>query len=159
MMNDRCPCGRDLPYENCCAPLHQGKAKAETAEQLMRSRYSAFSKGLVDYLIKTLHPAKRTESDRLSLAKTIDNTQWLKLEILETVAGMADDTEGAVEFMAYYESDNKHGAMREKSRFIKEEGDWFYVDGQQKKPVYPGRNDPCWCGSGKKFKKCHGVNL
>ncbi len=154
--SEPCPCGSDRSYQECCKPLHKGQTRASTAEQLMRSRYSAFSKGLVEYLLETLHPSKRTENDRLSLLNTIKTCQWLKLELLDTIAGTAEDCFGFVEFVAYFK-EKKVSAMREKSRFIKEEGIWFYVDGEAKKPEPSGRNDPCWCGSGKKNKKCHGV--
>lgn len=154
--NDHCPCGQDVPYADCCEPLHKGAGKATTAERLMRSRYAAFAKGQVDYLLETLHPSKRNETDRNALTRTLQNTSWLKLSILESVGGREADTEGIVEFVAFYESDNID-AMRERSRFLKENGVWYYVDGQFKKPDFPGRNDPCWCGSGKKSKKCHGA--
>lgn len=151
-----CPCGKKLSYHECCGPLHQGQAQAETAEQLMRSRYAAFCQGEVDYLLTTLHPSKRSESDQFSLQNTVENCQWLKLELLEIAAGSADDSAGFVEFVAYFK-DKEIRALRERSRFLKENGVWFYVDGESKKPSPPGRNEPCWCGSGKKSKKCHGV--
>ncbi len=155
--HERCPCGKPEAYQACCAPLHQGMKKAETAEQLMRSRYTAFSQGQVDYLIATLHPSKRSESTHRSLLDTLENCQWLKLEILDTSDGSAEDESGFVEFVAYFK-EREFGALRERSRFIKEDGIWFYVDGDIKKPKLPGRNEPCWCGSGKKVKKCHDKN-
>jgi len=153
--DEPCPCGSEKSYQECCEPLHMGQARAKTAEQLMRSRYSAFSKGLVEYLLKTLHPSKRNENVQFSLLNTLNTCQWLKLELLDTIAGTVEDNIGFVEFVAYF-MEKKVSAMQEKSRFIKEEGIWFYVDGETKKPEPPGRNEPCWCGSGKKSKKCHG---
>lgn len=154
--SEPCPCGQDRPYQTCCGPLHRGETQAETAVALMRSRYAAFSKGLVDYLLATHHPSTRNSSNRLSLQKTVQTTQWLKLELLDQSGGTAEDQTGFVEFIAYFQAE-KPGALRERSRFLKEAGVWYYVDGEQKKADSPGRNDPCWCGSGKKTKKCHGV--
>ena len=151
--SEPCPCGKIETYQSCCQPLHQGEKKADSAEQLMRSRYSAFSKGQIDYLLATHHPSRRNEVDLVSLQKTLENCQWLKLEIL---AVEASDNNGFVEFVAYFK-EKAFGALRERSRFKKADGQWFYLDGEQKKPDFPGRNDPCWCDSGKKSKKCHGV--
>ncbi len=151
---EHCPCNNAATYADCCEPLHKGVRKAETAEQLMRSRFSAYSKGQVDYLVATLHPSKRGESDRQSLLNTVENCQWLMLDVLDVSEGSATENLGFVEFVAYFK-EKVIGAQRERSRFIKEDGLWFYVDGEIKKPNFPGRNEPCWCGSGKKTKKCH----
>ena len=154
--SDLCPCGSNRTYRECCAPLHEGQAQAETAEQLMRSRYAAFSKGQADYLLATLHPSKRNERDRLSIQHAVEQCQWFSLKILDVSAGAAEDSTGFVEFVAYYQ-EARLEVLRERSRFLKEDGIWYYLDGEPKKPVLPGRNEPCWCGSGKKTKKCHGV--
>lgn len=151
-----CPCGSKKNYSECCEPLICGKSAAQTAQQLMRSRYSAFCKREVDYLIATWHPSRRHEINRESLLKTAESCDWLSLSILNTVEGESSDLQGEVEFLAIFKKD-KLGAMQERSLFSKERGQWFYLDGVQKKPTLPGRNDPCWCGSGKKSKKCHGV--
>lgn len=121
----------------------------------MRSRYAAFHEGEIDYLIETLHPSKRSASDRQSLANTSQNCDWLKLQIHEVENGTEEDESGFVEFSAYFKEKN-FGVFREKSRFVKENGLWFYIEGEIKKPHLPGRNDPCWCGSDRKYKKCHG---
>lgn len=122
----------------------------------MRSRYAAFCKRHVDYLIATLHPSKRQPNDHAVLADTIDRRQWLGLRILDTRRGGRTDDDGYVEFVAYFSGPGP-GQMHEQSRFVKEEGRWFYVEGEQKAPVKTGRNAPCWCGSGKKYKRCHGA--
>ena len=153
--SENCPCGSEKDYQICCEPLHKGKANAKTAEQLMRSRYAAYSKGLVDYLIQTLHPSKRNSTDRQALQNAVSNSEWLRLEIHAVEGGSINDDQGFVEFSAYYQEE-QFGILREKSRFLKEDGQWFYVDGEFKKPQLPGRNDPCWCGSNRKYKKCHG---
>ena len=87
------------------------------------------------------------------LSPTLDNTHWLGLSVLATEQGSATDKTGRVIFAAKYKgSDGKEAVFYEASRFVKEKGRWYYVDGTHEL----GRNDPCWCGSGKKFKKCHG---
>lgn len=152
--SELCPCGNTKAYSDCCAPLHQGETFATTAEQLMRSRYSAFSRGQIDYLVATLHPSVRELSDRTSLVETVKNCEWLKLDVLKTSGGSGDETEGEVEFVAFYREEGIK-FLREKSRFIKENGHWYYINGKTIKHSLPGRNSPCWCGSGKKRKKCH----
>lgn len=121
----------------------------------MRSRYTAFTQGNIDYLIATHHPSKRTMSDRQTLQQSIQNTAWLGLTVLATEQGQPEDDTGIVEFVARYQS-GAMGQMHERSRFKKQKGRWFYLDGDLLPPVAPKRNDPCWCGSGKKFKQCHG---
>lgn len=115
----------------------------------MRSRYSAYTLKLGDYLYATWHPSTRP----LSLDIQSDETPWLRLEVIATDKGVEGDSEGIVEFSAHYQG----GQLHERSRFVKEEGKWFYLDGEILPPVVaakPGRNEPCPCGSGKKFKKC-----
>ena len=150
-----CPCGRQHSYKDCCGRFHTGQQVATTAEELMRSRYSAFYTSNIDYLIATHHPDKRQAGERASLEQTCRETSWLGLEIVDTSKGTAADLEGVVEFIARY-GGVRAGVLRERSRFVKQNGQWFYLDGQQDDGQPRGRNDPCWCGSGKKFKKCHG---
>jgi len=117
----------------------------------MRSRYSAYVLKRSDYLAATWHPSTRPAS----LDVSADDTQWQRLEIVATEKGGSGDNDGVVEFAAYYQG----GQLHERSRFLKEEGKWLYVDGDILPPVTEtkaGRNDPCPCGSGKKFKKCCG---
>ena len=153
MTTDPCPCGTAKPYRVCCKPLHRGTAQAQTAERLMRSRYSAFCKRHVEYLIATRHPSQCKPDDRAALTATIDRHQWLGLRILDKHRGGRTDNVGYVEFVAYFSGP---GQIHERSKFVKEDGQWFYFDGEQRDPVKTGRNEPCWCGSGKKFKRCHG---
>ena len=154
-VSQSCPCGTGKTYGDCCGRFHSGDRVASTAEELMRSRYSAFATGNVDYLVATHHPSKRRLDERASLAQTCLDTSWLGLEIVDTQQGSAADTEGVVEFIAKF-SGRQFGILQERSRFVKEGGRWFYLDGVQDDGQPRGRNDPCWCGSGKKFKKCHG---
>ena len=126
-----------------------------TAEALMRSRYVAYREGNVDYLVATRHPSKRRFDDRITLLKSVKATSWESLTIVATRQGCQNDTSGYVEFMAVY-SQPEWGQLHERSKFVKENGCWFYLDGEMLPPILPKRNQPCWCGSGKKFKHCHG---
>lgn len=119
-----CPCGHPKPYEDCCGALHAGKRAAATAEELMRSRYAAFHQGKADYLIQTLHPDKRAGVSRKELAKR--DVKWTGLTILGTQGGSMFETTGEVTFEARYQG----GVMRERSRFVRHEGRWVYVDGE-----------------------------
>lgn len=163
-----CPCGNSKAYEQCCEPIHHNPSLANTPEQLMRSRYSAHVKQLVDYVVNTYHPSCNAEQEREAIAESIDS-QWCCLEVISCEAG-SHDNEGFVTFKAYFAQDGKEYCLEERSRFIRENGQWYYIDGtfpkeqddsipsQPKQHQSPkvGRNDPCLCGSGKKFKKCCG---
>ena len=120
----RCPCGTGLTYAECCGRLHDGTATAGTAEQLMRSRYSAFAVGDAAYLLDTWHPRTRPRTLELDPA-----VRWTGLEIVATTAGSMLDREGTVEFEAAYVVDRAAGVQRERSRFVREDGRWFYLDG------------------------------
>lgn len=121
----------------------------------MRSRYSAFCTGNIGYLVATHHPTRRTADQRLQLAQTVKTTEWLGLLVLNTQAGQPSDSAGTVEFIAVYQTGSV-GQIHEKSRFTRHRGNWMYLDGDQLPPLWPKRNEPCWCGSGKKYKQCHG---
>lgn len=129
----------------------------------MRSRYSAFCLGKVDYLIATLAPENRQANDTQVLQQTLRQTRWLGLRVLGSgiEAGYA-----WVEFVAFYQNvanpamslgTQPHGQLHERSRFIQKDGCWYYLDGQILPAIKLSRNDPCWCGSGKKLKKCCGA--
>jgi SEC-C motif domain protein len=120
----RCPCGTGLPYAECCGRLHDGAATVATAEQLMRSRYSAFAAGDAAYLLATWHPRTRPRSLDLDA-----DVRWTGLEVLATSGGSLLEVEGAVEFRASYVVDRRAGAQHERSRFAREGGQWRYVDG------------------------------
>ena len=120
----RCPCGTGLTYAECCGRLHEGTASAATAEQLMRSRYSAFAVGDPAHLLATWHP--RTRPAALELDPDV---RWLGLEVLATTGGTMLATEGTVEFRASYVSGGRRGAQHEDSRFVREGGRWYYLDG------------------------------
>lgn len=118
----------------------------------MRSRYSAFVKKQGNYLIETRHPTKRSLDSLAQLQQTFANTQWTGLKVLSTEKGLAADNSGHVSFAASFVEQDNEDTLYERSLFKKEGDQWYYVEGD----FNLGRNDPCWCGSGKKFKKCHG---
>lgn len=158
---DTCPCGSELEYSNCCQPLISGEKTAETAESLMRSRYTAYAKKETDYIAQTVHPDQRQGDSRKTIEEWADNTQWNKLEIIECSAGGPEDSEGFVEFAADYTEKGKKRKHHELAVFKKYEDKWYFFDGQapQIKQVVRsgpkvGRNEPCPCMSGKKYKKC-----
>lgn len=120
-----CPCGSEAPYAACCEPLHDGVRDAATAEELMRSRYSAYAKGLADYLFRTWHPRTRPPQVTVDL-----ETAWTGLDISDVVDGEAGDERGEVEFTARYVRARRPGALHERSRFERRAGRWFYLDGE-----------------------------
>lgn len=117
----RCPCGTGETYGACCGRPHRG-ARAATAEQLMRSRFSAFVVGDADYLRFSWHP--RTCPRILDLA---GNPRWTRLDVLATTGGGPFDDEGTVEFRAHYREDGRPGSMHENSEFTRVDGRWVYV--------------------------------
>ncbi|MEL6441410.1 MAG: YchJ family protein [Cyanobacteria bacterium J06621_8] len=151
-----CPCGSKKQAKYCCEMYLSGKKQPETAEKLMRSRYTALYRGNIEYLINTLHPEQRKPEDRAELAKNIAQTKWLGLTIISTQKGKRNDSKGIVEFEAIYQL-NQPGQLHERSRFIKTNGQWFYVDGDILPGTVPPAKAPCWCRSGKKYHKCHGI--
>ena len=166
-----CPCGAGFPYTDCCGPLIRGANPADTAEDLMRSRFTAFAKGLWDYLEQTRYPDGQELSAWYKTKFMHDKISWTGLEIVNVKKGNASDEEGEVSFIAYYQENGEKKTLQEVSKFIKEEGRWFYNEHESKvississsagKPFTRdlpkvGRNDPCPCGSSKKYKKCCG---
>lgn len=151
-----CPCGSTRPLSDCCYPYVKSWQPAPTAEALMRSRYVAYCLKQIDYLVTTHHPSRRHPNSHTLIAATAHSTQWVGLNILATTAGQTTDTTGTVKFVARYREGKQIGQLHERSQFIKEQGKWFYLDGEILPPVITKKNDPCWCQSGKTFKQCHG---
>jgi SEC-C motif-containing protein len=158
-----CPCGSGSPYELCCGPIIAG-APAATAEALMRSRYSAYVKRAYDHLERSLGAGQRTDFSLDDAKRWAEGSEWLGLAILRTEKGGPDDTEGLVEFSARFRTEDKVHEHVEAALFGREEGKWVYTGaaepkGQTVRREKPkvGRNDPCPCGSGKKYKKCCGA--
>ena len=131
----------------------------------MRSRYAAFTVAAIDYLQDTLAPDQRADFNRVETEKWAKSSQWQGLEIHGTTGGGPDDDAGTVDFTARFRIDNRNEIHRELSVFRREAGRWYYIDGrvggpkpeQRRVEVKVGRNDPCPCGSGKKYKKCCGA--
>lgn len=160
-----CPCGSGLSFSDCCKPLHDGKPAA-TAEALMRSRYSAFAVGNMAYLDKTCTPEMRGDADSPAEKRAADATpRWLGLKILRVVDGGVDDETGQVEFAVEYELGKKKHSRHELSDFRRINGAWTFTASEYnpgrgtvvREGEKTGRNDPCPCGSQKKFKKCCGA--
>jgi SEC-C motif-containing protein len=159
-----CPCGNTADLDDCCLPFIRGDAAPETAEQLMRSRYTAYTIQEIDYILSTHDPAVDEDVDRDATEQWAKDSEWLGLEIVSTEAGGAGDDTGRVEFIARYRLQGAEAKHHENSNFRRHDGRWVYVDGTmvRPKPVVRdapkvGRNEPCPCGSGKKFKRCCGA--
>jgi len=130
----------------------------------MRSRYTAFATQHIDYLLDSHHPETRGEVSRDEVKRFSEGMTWRGLEILETVDGQAGDEQGWVEFVARYRERGQDRVHHERSLFRRHQGRWFFhsVDTMKRAPsqrTQPkvGRNEPCPCGSGKKYKKCCGA--
>lgn len=124
---DLCPCGSGQNYQDCCQRFWASQQTAQTAEQLMRSRYTAFVLEKAQYLVDTHHPEHRQTDQLKALKKSFKNTQWLGLEIVATELGQANDYTGIVEFKANFKSLGKNQVLHERSQFVKEQGKWFYT--------------------------------
>jgi SEC-C motif-containing protein len=125
-----CPCGGAEAYTNCCRILHRGETAAQTAEQLMRSRYSAYALKLIDYLVETTHPDKRPTGLRQAISDWAEQVEFYRLEIISTRQGQATDKIGKVEFIAHYRRQGKEERFRELSRFKRYARQWVYLDGE-----------------------------
>jgi SEC-C motif-containing protein len=120
-----CPCGSGARYDACCGRLHRRQADAETAEELMRSRYAAYAVGDLDHVFRTWHP--RTRPDTVAPDPELT---WTGLRVLDVVAGGPGDDSGEVEFEATYERRGRPGRLHERSRFERRRGRWVYVEGE-----------------------------
>jgi len=119
--DDRCPCGSGRSYDDCCGPLLATERLAATAQELMRSRYTAYFYGNREHLWRTWHPKTRPPQVTLDTSMT-----WTGLQILDVRDGEAGENAGVVEFVASYDG----GELRERSHFTKRGGRWFYLDGE-----------------------------
>ncbi len=157
-----CVCGIGDSTETHCLPIIKGKKLAKTAEELMRARYSAYALEEVDFIMESHTEEAGTDVDRESTAQWSKQSEWLSLEVLATEGGGEGDSEGTVEFLAKYKVKNVVVEHRERATFEKHGDKWLFADGEQiagppvkREEPKVGRNDPCPCGSGKKYKKCH----
>jgi SEC-C motif-containing protein len=146
-----CPCGSGNLLDGCCGRYHAGQP-APCAEALMRSRYSAYVLGLVDYLLDTALPAQQTGLDRDAISQWSAQSTWLGLEVegAELIGGQPEHA--FVTFTArWHDADGEH-CHRERSAFVQHDGHWYFIDPTVS--LKAGRNDACPCGSQQKFKKC-----
>ena len=132
-----CPCQSGKDYDACCGAIIGGTQTAPTAEALMRSRYSAFVKGAVDYLKDSLHPDHRTDFDPMATKDLADNSTWLGLRIINTSGGGKDDQEGTVEFIATFRMKGTTFEHHELAQFNRQDGIWYYTDGELILPNAP----------------------
>lgn len=158
-----CPCGSGTAFDICCGPILSGAVPAETAEALMRARYTAYARRQTEFLGESLHPDQRHDYDSAATRRWAQKSQWLGLEVVACKDGGTGDDAGEVEFVAVYKENEAIHRHHEKSQFTKLNGRWYFVDGEIVPPATRvnaapkvGRNDPCPCGSGKKYKKCCG---
>ncbi|AYF73871.1 hypothetical protein D7D52_08340 [Nocardia yunnanensis] len=122
---ENCPCGLPAAYVDCCGRLHRGEVTAGTAEQVMRSRFSAFAVRDEAYLLRSWDPETRPADVDFDPAM-----RWERLEILGTTGGGMFHTEGTVEFRAHYRVRGAAGELHERSRFRRDRGAWVYLDGE-----------------------------
>ncbi len=151
-----CPCQSGKPFADCCAPFLDDRQAPATAEQLMRSRFSAFRLGRWDYVLASWHPAHRPALDAEQLAAEQGDGGWERLQVFEA-RGEAQDEQGEVRFCAWYRDARGLHLHHERSRFLRWEGRWVYTEGDllpapRSEKIKP--NAACPCGSGLKYKKC-----
>lgn len=158
-MNTLCYCDSECRFVDCCEPILRGERVAASPLELMRSRYTAFCLKQSPYLIDTHHLSTRSSGLLPGLESTLATTTWLGLRILNHTQKA---TTGTVEFVAFFHDNQMTSEspkqLREISEFVLDNGHWFYIKGQHLPPIKMGRNDICWCGSGKKLKKCHSIS-
>ena len=160
--NETCPCGSGASFGDCCEPIIKGTRESETAEELMRARYSAFVTPAIDFIVASTHSRTRKDIDLTFIREWSETSTWHGLEILETKE--VNENKAFVSFEARFAQQGEDHRHREKSLFERENEQWRFVTGDElKNPTVryeaprPGRNEPCPCGSGKKYKKCHGI--
>ena len=143
MANDLCPCGSGKAYCDCCEPIIKKTTLAPSPEALMRSRYTAYAKHEIAWLKESLEATQRDDFDEPSVEAWSRESEWLGIEIKQTKTEEEKNI-GWVEFVARFKQGNITRNVKQET--VRHEG-----------PVV-GRNDPCPCGSGKKYKKCCGAN-
>ncbi|USA52861.1 YchJ family protein [Acinetobacter sp. C32I] len=148
--SQNCPCGQGQ-YAACCQPLHLKQQVAQTAEQLMRSRYSAFALQQIDYILQTTALGQQSALDRAAIADWSQSNQWLKLDVVQHQPKL-DKTHALVEFKAHYHDGTQAHVHHEISHFVLHQQQWYFLDPTLDMQIT--MKQPCICGSGKKFKQC-----
>lgn len=150
MSEHACPCGHGQ-YSSCCQPLHLGQLHATSAEQLMRSRYSAFAKQQIDYVLHTTAIGQQAALDKVAIRDWSQANQWLKLELLPNPLKL-DKQHAQVAFKAHYHDGTAMQLHQEVSYFVLHADRWYFLDPTTE--LKTSMKQPCVCGSGKKFKQC-----
>ena len=156
-----CPCGSGKKYNECCEPIIKGTIKAPTAESLMRARYTSYVVHEIDFIISSCEEGEGiADIDKQATEDWSRQSTWHGLKILSTEKGTESDDEGVVEFTADYTLKQMRDVHHEIAGFKKINGEWKYVAGNiitttvKREGRKVGRNEPCPCGSGKKYKQC-----
>lgn len=163
MSDTLCPCCSGKQFSECCGPIVEHSIKAPTAESLMRARYTAYAMCNIDFLYASSGKEVQDEFDPEASRRWAEGSQWDGMEVISTEKGTEADDDGIVEFIARYSVNGTEFEHHERSIFQRVNGEWKFIDGKLVKPEpfvretpKVGRNDPCPCGSGKKYKKCCG---
>ena len=151
LLDSACPCQSNKSYEDCCGRFHTHAQFPETAEQLMRSRYTAYVLKNVPYIVDTTVPSQQALLNVQAIQAWAEETKWLRLQILNTES--LTKTQSAVEFNAVFQGEEGEQTHHERSIFVKIDDRWYFVDPTVPLPTM---KQPCVCGSGKKFKHCCG---
>ncbi|WP_199612041.1 YchJ family protein [Flocculibacter collagenilyticus] len=154
-----CPCCSEKPFENCCGPIIEGKSKAHSPEQLMRSRFTAYTLCNSNYIFQTYSKQSQLDNTVDDIDAWAKQVEFIKLDITNSDdIALNNHATGQVEFIAHYLYGNEYHQLHELSDFIVENNEWKYHSGTifERPSKILGRNDICPCGSEKKFKKCHG---
>jgi SEC-C motif domain protein len=151
MSSTTCPCGSEQLLTLCCGLYHAG-TPAPSAEALMRSRYSAYALGLIDYLVRSTLPAQQAGIDHDAIRAWSLGSTWLGLEIEQAQLIEGKPQHAYVTFTAHWRDAGGAHSHRERSAFVRNNGQWYFIDPTVELKL--GRNDACPCASGQKFKKC-----
>jgi len=151
LSNTICPCGSGQLLTLCCGRYHAGNP-APSAEALMRSRYSAYVLGLIDYLVHSTLPAQQAGLDHDAIRAWSLGSTWRGLEVEGAQLVEGEPQHAYVTFTARWRDASGEHSHRERSAFVRNNGNWYFIDPTVESKL--GRNDPCPCCSGLKFKKC-----
>ncbi len=160
-MQNKCPCGLKNDFQECCGRFINNIDIPQTAEQLMRSRYSAYSMANVDYIEQTMRGRALEGFDKVNAKQWALTVDWQNLNVIQSHPDKNNTNIAYVEFIASYLHNQQLEKIHELSCFEKINDRWYYVDGEKPKTLHKnkvGRNESCPCGSGKKYKKCCGFN-
>ena len=128
-MKENCPCESGKHYNDCCGAIISNQRKANTAEELMRARYTAFTSANVDFLLRTHQKKSRPNKQKNKIKRWANSVEWIGLAISKTIGGMEYDNDGYVEFRAIFIENNQYEHIHENSYFLKEDDEWFYAGG------------------------------